>query len=129
MARFATGLLLALTVATAPATAAEGAVCVGNATLGDLQEALVVQGEPVDASLQHHLDRSRDLDGLDRSGQTIVARRTLQCLGLHQRPDRLFHEKRVSALDEELLEGCQRGGVAEKHIQQFAGLFGRKRCQ
>ena len=96
---------------------------------GDLQEALVVQGEPVDASRQHYLDRGRDLDGVDRSGQPIVARRTLQCLGLHQRPDRLFQEERVSALDEELLERCQRGGVAEKRIQEFTGAFGRKRSQ
>ena len=57
---------------------------------GDLQEALVLRGEPVDASRQHHLDGSRDLDGLDRPGQAIIAGQTLQRLRFHQRPNRLF---------------------------------------
>jgi hypothetical protein len=96
---------------------------------GDLQQALVLREEPVDARRQHRLDRGRDLDRLDRLRQPIPAGRAIQRLRLHQRPDGLFQEKRVAALDEELLERRQVGTVAEEGIQELPGALGRERVQ
>ena len=39
---------------------------------GDLQETFILQGEPVDARRQHHLDGGRDLDRMDRLRQPIA---------------------------------------------------------
>jgi amidase len=74
MARFATGLLLALTVATAPATAAEGAVCVGNATLGDLQEALAAGRTNAADLVRAYTAR---IEAYDRAGPRLNAVREL----------------------------------------------------
>ena len=63
---------------------------------GDLQQALVLRGEPVDARRQHRLDRGRDLDRLDRLRQPVPAALPRQRLRLHQRPDRLLQEERVA---------------------------------
>ena len=41
---------------------------------GDLEEALVLRGEPVDARRQDRLDRGRDLDRLDRLRQPVAPR-------------------------------------------------------
>ena len=71
---------------------------------GDLEQALVLQREPVDARRQHRLDRGWDLDGLDRLGQPIPAALSRQRFRLHQRPDRFLQEERVPPPDEKLLE-------------------------
>ena len=65
---------------------------------GDLEQAFVLRGEPVDARRQHRLDRGRDLDRLDRLRQPIPASLPRQRLRLHQRPDGLLQEERVPAL-------------------------------
>src|SRR5215471_5745616 len=66
-----------------------------------VQEALVVRGEAVDARRQHHLDGGRDLDGVNRLRQPILATLAIQRLRLLQRPDRLLQEEWIPALDQE----------------------------
>ena len=61
---------------------------------GDLQQVFIFRGEPVDAGRQYRLNRGRDLDGLDRLRQAILASLPLQRFRLHQRPDRLLQEER-----------------------------------
>src|SRR5207249_1398889 len=75
------------------------------------------------------LNRGRDLDRLDWLHQPIPSALARQGLRLHQRPDRLFQEERVPALDEELLERSEPGVVAEEGVQQFPGTLGRERVQ
>ena len=76
---------------------------------GDLEEALVLGRQPVDARRQDRLDRGRNLDRLDRLRQPIPAARPIQRLRLHQRPDGLLQEERVPAPDEALLERREPG--------------------
>ncbi len=96
---------------------------------GDLQEALVLRGKPVDAGRQDRLDGGGNLDRLDRLRQPIPASLPHQRLRLHQRPDRLLQEERVPAPDEALLERRQPGIVAEERLQQLGGGLGRERVQ
>jgi len=84
---------------------------------GDLQEALVLWSQPVDARCQHHLDGGRNLDRLDWLRQPIPAAPPRQRLRLHEGLDGLLEEERVPAPDEELLERSQPGIVAQKGLQ------------
>ena len=87
-----------------------------------LEQALVSIREPVDARRQHRLNRGRELDGRDRLRQPICAPLTIQRARLHQRPDGLLQEKRVPALDEELLEGREARILAEDRVQGLLPL-------
>jgi hypothetical protein len=71
---------------------------------GDLQEMFVLGGESVDTCRQDRLDSRRHLESLDRLRQLVLTSLPHQRLRLHQCPDRLFQEERVSAFDQKLLE-------------------------
>ena len=51
---------------------------------GGLQQMLVLREQPIDARREHHLDRGRDLDRLDRVGPPIPSALPGQRLRLHQ---------------------------------------------
>ena len=96
---------------------------------GRLEQLLVVRREPVDPGRQDHLHRRRDLDRLDRPGQTIGAALPGERPRLHQRPDALLDEEGVPALDQQPLEGLQRRVVAQEGAQQLARALGRERVE
>jgi hypothetical protein len=96
---------------------------------GDLEKMLVLRGEPVDARRQHRLDRGGNPDRLHRLRQSIPAWLSRQLLRLHQRANRFLQEKRVPALDEELLERGEPGIVAEECLQQLPGALGWERIE
>src|ERR1700732_1837409 len=87
MAQVARVLLLALTVATTPAMAAEGAVCVESATISDLQEALAA-GRPTAGGLVRGY--TARIEAYDRSGPHLNAVRELN-------PDALAIAERLDA--------------------------------
>src|SRR5882757_10891341 len=74
MVRVAGVLLLALTAAATPAEALEGAVCVENATIGDLQEALAA-GRTTAADLVRAY--TARIEAYDRAGPRLNALREL----------------------------------------------------
>jgi amidase len=86
-------LLLAVTVATTPATASDGAVCVENATLGDLQEALAA-GRTTAADLVRAY--TARIDAYDRDGPRLNAVRELNpdALAIAQQIDARKSQKR-----------------------------------
>ena len=96
---------------------------------GDLQEPLVVRSQPVDARREHGLDGGRDLDRLDWLEQPIPSALSLERSGLHEPPDRLLEEERVSAAHQELLERREPGVLAEEGIQELAGALDGQRAQ
>jgi hypothetical protein len=96
---------------------------------GRLEQLLVVRREPVDPGRQDHLHGRRDLDRLDRPGETKGPALPGERTRLHQRPNGLLQEERVAALDEELLKRGEPGVVAEKSFQQLPCTLGRKRVE
>src|SRR5499425_3072874 len=76
MARSSMVLLLALTAAAvaAPAVAAEGAVCVENATIGDLQEALAAGRTSAADLVRAYTAR---IEAYDRAGPRLNAVREM----------------------------------------------------
>jgi amidase len=74
MAQVAEVLLLVLTVATTPAAAAAGAVCVENATLSDLQEALAANRTTAADLVRAYTAR---IEAYDRAGPRLNAVREL----------------------------------------------------
>jgi amidase len=87
MAQVARVLLLALSVASTPAMAAEGAVCVENATIGDLQQALAA-GRTTAADLVRAY--TARIEAYDRAGPRLNAVRELN-------PDALAIAERLDA--------------------------------
>ena len=73
-----------------------------------LEQQLVLGREPLDPGREDHLHGGRDLDRLDRPGQTIGSALSGKRLRLHQRPDALLDEEGVPASDQQSLEGLQR---------------------
>src|SRR3977135_1722653 len=74
MAQAASVLLLALTVATTPVAAAEGAVCVENATIGDLEEALAAGRTTAADLVRAYTTR---IEAYDRAGPRLNAVREM----------------------------------------------------
>jgi hypothetical protein len=72
----------------------------------DLEQALVLRGEPVDARCQNRLGGRRDLERLGRLGQLVGTAVARQGFRLDQRPDALLEEEGIALgpLDEEPLE-------------------------
>jgi amidase len=87
MARVANVLLLALAVATTPALAADGAVCVENATISDLQEALAAGRTSAAELVRAYTAR---IEAYDRAGPRLNALRELN-------PDALAIAERLDA--------------------------------
>src|SRR6266545_347572 len=88
---------------------------------GRLEEALLLWRKPVDPAGQQRLHGRRDVDHLCVLDQTVGA--TLACKGpdLHQGPDTLLEEERITfgPLDEETLEGSELGAVAHQGAEQL----------
>src|ERR1700681_3551809 len=87
MAQVARVLLLALSVASTPAMAAEGPVCVENATIGDLQEALAA-GRTTAADLVRAY--TARIEAYDHAGPRLNAVREMN-------PDALAIAERLDA--------------------------------
>jgi hypothetical protein len=94
-----------------------------------LEQVLVVRREPVDPGRQDHLHARRNLDGLDRPGQTIGAAFPGERPRLHERPDALLDEEGVAAPDQQSLEGLQRRVGAQECAQELARVLGRERVE
>ena len=86
-------------------------------------------GETIDARRQHHLDRGRDLDGLEGLRQPIPAALPRQRLRFDQRPHGFLEEERVPAIDQDPLERFQRGIVPQERVQHILGALGRQCVQ
>jgi hypothetical protein len=80
-----------------------------------LQEVLFFGGESINPRRQHRLNAGRHLKGLDGLGQTIGAALADQRPRLHEFPHALLEKERVTAPEQELLEGGQ-PGVGPHHV-------------
>src|SRR5262249_36773010 len=94
-----------------------------------LQKTLVLGREPVDARRQQRVLGGGNLDRVDLSGQPIGARLSDQRLRLHQGPNGLLQESRITTPDEQLLERDQPGIVSEQRIEQLLGALRRQPVQ
>ena len=83
-------------------------------------------GKPVDARRQHRLHRRRHLNGRQRLCQAVCPRFAHQHPGLHQGADALLQEEGVAlgARNQERLERCQAGVVAQQGLQEPSALAG-----
>ena len=96
---------------------------------GDLQQVFVFRREPVDARRQHHLDRGRDLDRLDRLRQPILARSPASAFVSTSVRTVSSRKNGLPRLTRSCLSGASAGIVAEERIQQLSGALGRERVQ
>ena len=90
---------------------------------GGLQQPLLLGWQAVDTCRQHGLHGGRHLDALRGAGQTIRPRLAHQHPGLHQGAHALFQEEGVAlgARDQQRLERCQAGVVAQQRLQELVG--------
>ena len=86
-----------------------------------LEEPLLLRRQPVDACRQHRLHRGRHLNGRQRLRQAVGPRLAHQHPGLHQGAHALLQKEGVAlgARNQELLEGCQAGIIAQQGLQEL----------
>ena len=96
-----------------------------------LQEPLLLRRQPVDACRQHGLHRGWHLNGRQRLCQAIGPGFAHQHPGLYQGAHALLQEEGVTlgARNQELLEGCQAGIIAQQGLQEFVGTGWRQRVE
>ena len=86
-----------------------------------MQELFLLRRQPVDARRQDRLHRGRHLNARERPGQAIGPRLADQPLRFHQGPHALLEKEGVAlgTRNQQLLERCHAGVVAEQGLEQF----------
>jgi hypothetical protein len=95
---------------------------------GGLEQPLVLGRQSIDARGEDRLHGWRDLDGLRRLRQTVIAELADEGPGLDQGPDALFEEERIAlgAGDEQAPQRRHARILAEQSGEQGFGALGRQ---